>query len=105
VAVQERVYRAVAERASAAVIGVPVRLVSAAVVERRDGISLRVSTPLPVPDLGDTEAIARAVPVRERARELQEQVQRRVTEVFGRDVGRVALTITGAVIPDKRRVR
>lgn len=105
VVVRERVYRTVAEQASAALIGVSRGDVKADVVERGAGLALRISSPLPVPDLADTAAIAATTPVLDRARELQEQLQQRLTGVFGREVTRIAVTITGAIIPERRRVR
>ena len=66
---------------------------------------MRIATPLPVPDLDDTVAISQSVPVLERARQLQEQLQQRLTGILGRDVTRINLTITGATIPERRRVR
>ncbi len=103
--VRERVYRTVAEQAAASLIGVPRSDVKVDIVPRRDGIALRVSTPLPIPDLDDSAEIARTTPVLDRARELQEQIQTRLRGLFGREVPRVALTITGATVPERRRVR
>lgn len=103
--VRERVYRTVAEQASATLIGVSRSDVKADVIERGAGLALRISTPLPVPDLDDTVAISQTTPVLDRARELQEHLQQRLTGLLGREVTRVALTITGAKIPEKRRVR
>lgn len=103
--VRERVYRTVVEQASASLIGVSRSDVKADVIERGAGIALRISSPLPVPDLDDTVAISQATPVLDRARELQEQLQHRLTGILGREVSRIALTITGATIPERRRVR
>lgn len=105
VEVKERVYRTVAEQASASVIGVSRSDVKADVVARGAGFALRISSPIPVPDLDDTAAIAQTTPVLDRARELQEHLQRELTGLFGHEVTRVALTITGAIIPERRRVR
>ncbi|MFJ4173440.1 hypothetical protein [Microbacterium sp. NPDC089696] len=105
VTVRERVYRTVVEQASASLIGVSLSDVKADVVERGAGVSLRISTPLPIPDLDDTVAISQTTPVLDRARELQEQLQQRLTGILGREVSRIALTITGATIPERRRVR
>ena len=105
VVVRDRVYRAVAEQASASLIGVPRADVKVDVVERSGGISLRIATPLPIPRLDDADAIAQAVPVLERGRQLQEQLQPRLTDLLGREVSRINLTITGATIPERRRVR
>jgi hypothetical protein len=105
VEVKERVYRTVAEQTSAALIGVSRSDVKVDVIARGAGLALRVSSPLPVPNLGDSAAVAQATPVLDRARELQEQLQQRLSGIFGLDISRVALTITGAIIPERRRVR
>ena len=103
--VKERVYRTVTEQASATLIGVPRGDVKVDVAEHLRGLSVRIATPLPVPDLDDTVAISQSVPVLERARQLQEQLQRDLSGVLGRDVTRITLTITGATVPERRRVR
>ena len=105
VAVKERVYRTVTEQASATMIGVPHGDVKVDVAEHAGGLVVRIATPLPVPSLDDTEAIAQIVPVLERAGQLQEQLQQRLTGILGRDVTRINLTITGATTPERRRVR
>jgi hypothetical protein len=103
--VKERVYRTVTEQASATLIGVPRSDVKVDVTTHSGGIAVRISTPLPIPDLDDTAAIAQAVPVLDRARQLQEQLQQRLTGLIGQDVTRINLTITGATTPVRRRVR
>lgn len=103
--VRERVYRTVTEQASATLIGVPRGDVKVDVAEHPAGIAVRIATPLPVPDLDDTAAITEGMPVLERARHLQEQLQERLTGILGREVTRINLTITGAAIPERRRVR
>jgi len=103
--VRERVYRTVTEQASATLIGVPRGDVKVDVAEHPGGIAVRIATPLPVPDLDDTAAITQSMPVLDRARELQEQLQQSLSRILGRDVTRINLTITGATIPERRRVR
>lgn len=103
--VRERVYRTVTEQASATLIGVPRGDVKVDVAQHPGGLAVRIATPLPVPDLDDTVAISRSVPVLDRARQLQEQLQQDLTGLLGRDVTRITLTITGASIPERRRVR
>ena len=75
------------------------------VTEHPGGIAVRIATPLPIPDLDDAAAIANAVPVLDRARQLQEELQQRLTTLLGRDVNRINLTITGATTPVRRRVQ
>ncbi|GAA2941220.1 hypothetical protein GCM10010458_27740 [Microbacterium luteolum] len=103
--VRERVYRTVTEQASATLIGVPRGDVKVDVAEHPGGIAVRIATPLPVPDLDDTAAISQSPPVLDRARQLQEQLQQRLSGILGRQVTRINLTITGAAIPERRRVR
>ena len=103
--VRERVYRTVTEQASATLIGVPRGDVKVDVAEHPGGIAVRIATPLPVPDLDDTAAIAQSMPVLDRARQLQEQLQQNLSGILGRDVTRINLTITGATIPERRRVQ
>lgn len=103
--VRERVYRTVTEQASAVLIGVPRGDVKVDVAEHPGGFAVRIATPLPVPNLDDTVAIEQGVPVLERARQLQEQLQTRLTGILGRDITRINITITGATIPERSRVR
>lgn len=103
--VAERVLVGVARAVSADVIGVPRGEVSVGVADRRDGMALKVSSPLPVPDLDDPDAVRSTVPVLERAAQMQEQLRERLTHLLGRDVARVDITITGARMPERKRVR
>jgi hypothetical protein len=103
--VAERVLVGIARAVSADVIGVPRIEVSVGVADRRDGMALRVSSPLPVPDLDDAAALRTAVPVLERAAQMQEQLRERLTHLLGRDIVRVDITVTGARMPERRRVR
>lgn len=103
--VKERVYRTVTEQASATLIGVPRGDVKVDVAEHPGGIAVRIATPLPIPDLDDTVGISQSVPVLDRARRLQEQLQQDLSNVLGKNVTRITLTITGATIPRRRRVR
>jgi len=103
--VRERVYRTVTEQASATLIGVPRGDVKVDVAERVGGIAVRISAPLPVPSLDDTAAIAAAVPVLDQGRRLQDRLRDDLGRLFGRDVVRVDLVVTGARVPERRRVR
>lgn len=105
VEVRDRVYRTVVEQTSATLIGVPRSDVKIDVAEHSRGLAVRIASPLPVPRLDDTAAISQAPPVLVRARELQEQLQDRLTGILGREVTRITLTITGATIPQRGRVR
>ncbi|SDG73035.1 Asp23/Gls24 family envelope stress response protein [Microbacterium pygmaeum] len=105
ISVQPRVLEKIAHETSASVVGVERGSISVQVAEGSKGVAVRLSTPLPVPDLDDTAAIRDGEPVLVRVGRIQEEVRDRVAHLIGRDVSRVDITITGAVIAEKRRVR
>lgn len=70
-----------------------------------DGVVINARIPLPVPSLGDAEAIQRSPTVMELAQAVQQQVATTAEASFGRPVARVNLTIDGARVPQQRRVR
>ncbi|WP_082716819.1 hypothetical protein [Microterricola viridarii] len=102
--VRERVLVRVAEEATADALRVQRGHLSVEVSEARGGMALTISTPLPVPELDDIDAIQQGTPVLERVQAIQNQLRDRITQLTGRDVTRVNMTITGAVIAAKRRV-
>ena len=102
--VADRVLQKTAERAAADVIGVDAKSVRVEVVSARDTAVVRVTTPFPVPRLDDTAAVGAATPVLEAARTAQTALRSRLTHLFGRDVSRVDLTISGASVPQRKRV-
>lgn len=103
--VKEKALRKVAEEASARTIGVDRSDVSVEVGEYAGGIALRLATPLPIPDLNDTATITANPPVLERVAELQRTLQQTIGGIVGREVTRVNITITGATVPVRRRVK
>lgn len=103
--VADRVFRKAAEQAAAETIGIDRADVSVDIAASRDTVVVRVQAPFPVPLLDDTEAISAATPVLEAARGIQHDLHDRLTRLFGREVSRVDLTITGATTPKRRRVR
>lgn len=105
IAVKERVLIKVAEEAAASTLSVDRRDVSVDVSEARGGLALSVRAPLPIPRLDDTASIQASVPVLERLQTIQEQLRNLVAQVIERDVNRVNITITGAVIAEKKRVK
>lgn len=105
IVVQPRVLEKIAQESSASVVGVERGSISVEVSEGSRGMAVRVSTPLPVPDLEDTDAIRAGETVLARVARIQEEVRDRVAHLAGRDVSRVDVTITGAVIAQKRRVK
>lgn len=103
--VTERVYAKVVRAASAELIGIERDALRAEVAGYRGGLAVRLATPLPVPSLDDPDAVRAMPDVIERSRTLQEQLQQRLTQLIGRDVTRIDITVTGAVTPERRRVR
>lgn len=105
VEVADRVFRKAAEQAAAEAIGIDRTDVAIDIAAARATVVVRVQAPFPVPRLDDTEAVRAATPVLEAARGIQEDLSERLTRLFGREVSRVDLTITGATTPQRRRVR
>ena len=105
ISVRDRVIEKIVHRASADAIGVESGEVKVEVSEWRGGYAVRVRTPLPIPDLDDTEAIASGSSVIERVTALQQQLKGHLAHVTGRDITRLAVVVTGAVVPPRRRVR
>lgn len=103
--VRERVYRTVGERAAADAVGVAQADVRVDVRERSTGLAVSIRTPIPVPALDDASALAGARTVLDQGRALQERIQRDLSRLYGHEVIRVDLTVTGARTPQKRRVR
>ncbi|MDT0116360.1 hypothetical protein Q9R20_05090 [Microbacterium sp. PRF11] len=104
VTIADRVLQKTAERAAAETIGVEQRSVRVELVAARDTALVRVSAPWPVPALDDTAAVRAATPVLEAATAAQSEIRRRLTRLFGREVSRVDLTISGASAPQRKRV-
>ncbi len=104
VSIADRVLQKTAERAAADVVGVDAKNVRVEIVSARDTAAVRVTTPFPVPRLDDTEAVRAATPVLEAARVAQTELRSRLTHLFGREISRVDLTISGASAPQRKRV-
>ncbi|MBL3688300.1 NTP pyrophosphohydrolase [Leucobacter zeae] len=105
VRVRERVIDKVVREASANAIGVPRDVVGVEVAEWGGGLSVRLAAKLPVPDLDDAAAVAAAKPVLERIRTLQTGLAEELARLTGRSIHRVSVTVTGAIIPKRKRVR
>jgi len=103
--ISDRVFRKAAEQAAAEAIGVDRGDVSIDIAASRDTVVVRVQAPFPIPRLDDTEAVQAATPVIEAAHGIQADLHDRLTRLFGRPVSRVDLTIAGATVPQRRRVR
>lgn len=105
VRVRERVIDKVVREASAAAIGVPRGDVEVDVSEWGGGLTVRIATKLLIPDLQDTEAILAGSSILDRARALQTALAGEFAWLTGRDIRRVTFTVTGAVVPERKRVR
>ncbi len=103
--VAERVLVKVAREVSADTVGVDRGQVSVDVAESRGGIAVRISTPLPIPALDDTIAIQAGKPILDRVASIQHELRDRIAHLIGRDVVRVDITVTGAVVTQKKRVK
>ncbi|MFJ4159449.1 hypothetical protein [Microbacterium testaceum] len=104
VTISDRVLQKTAERAAADIIGVDAKSVRVEIVSARQTAAVRVTTAFPVPRLDDTEAVRAATPVLEAARVAQTELRSRLTHLFGREISRVDLTISGASAPQRKRV-
>ncbi|SDQ30633.1 hypothetical protein [Microbacterium sp. cf332] len=103
--VRERAVRKVSEKIASQVVGVEMDRVSVSASDYRDGMAVRITTPMPVPSLHDTAAIHAAGNVVDTVREMQQRVQEELGRVLGKPVTRVDITVNGATTPAKRRVR
>ncbi len=105
VRVRQRVIEKVVREASAVTIGVPRDDVHVEVAEWGGGLAVRVAARLPIPDLDDTEAIRAETPLLDRVRQAQSMLAGEFARLTGREIRRVSFTVTGALIPERRRVR
>lgn len=105
IVIKPRVYEKVTQEVAADALRVERSAISVSISEGSRGIGVRLVAPLPVPDLDDTAAIQTGAPVLERAALIQAEVRDRVAPLIGRDVARVDLTITGAIVAQKKRVK
>ena len=103
--VRERVTDKVVRETAAIVIGVSRDHVNVDVSEWGADLAVRVAAILPIPDLGDTEAIGTATPILERVRALQIELGEEIARLTGREVRRVSFTVTGAIVPERKRVK
>lgn len=103
--VRERVIDKVVREAAADQTGVPRGEVSVDVAEWGGGLAVRVSGRIPVPDLDDAAAISAGPPVLARVHDVQRALATELARVTGREIRRVSFTVTGAIIPERKRVR
>ncbi|RGE20395.1 NTP pyrophosphohydrolase [Leucobacter sp. wl10] len=105
VRVRERVIEKVVRETSAVTIGVPRDEVHVEVAEWGGGLAVRIAARLPIPDLADTEAIRAEAPVLDRARRIQTALADELARLTGREIRRISFVVTGAIIPQRKRVR
>ncbi|MEH3090007.1 MAG: NTP pyrophosphohydrolase [Microbacterium arborescens] len=103
--VRERVVRKVSEQIASQVIGVDVDRVTVTASDYRGGVAVRIQAPMPVPSLDDTAAVQAHGAIVDIARDAQHRVQEQLGRVLGRTVTRVDITVDGATVPVRRRVR
>jgi hypothetical protein len=95
----------VCEQAAARAVGISRREVTVRLGATAGALAIRVEAPLPVPDLSDDARFADADTVTARGHRIREQIRAEVAALTGREVRRIDLTITGARIEKRRRVR
>ncbi|WP_144796809.1 NTP pyrophosphohydrolase [Microbacterium paludicola] len=103
--VRERAIEKVSREASADATGVSRDDVDVEVSEWGGGLAVRVAAKLPIPDLDDTQAISAEPTIVDRVRRLQEAVANDLARVTGREIRRVSFSVTGAIVPTRKRVR
>ena len=103
--VRGRVLDKVATEVAATALQVPRDQVHVDVTEHKEGAALRVSAPLPIPDLDDLDAVRGREPVTEHLRRLQPQIGETCAHLLGRPITGVSFAITGAILPPRKRVR
>ncbi|WP_353111536.1 NTP pyrophosphohydrolase [Microbacterium sp.] len=104
VRVRERVIDKVVRAAAADAIGVARDDIDVEVSEWARGLAIRVAGPAPVPDLDDREAVEAAEPMLERMGRLQRILAAELARLTGREIRRISVTVTGARIPERKRV-
>lgn len=102
--VRERAIEKVSREASADATGVSRDDVDVEVSEWGGGLAVRVAAKLPIPDLDDTQAISAEPTIVDRVRRLQEAVANDLARVTGREIRRVSFSVTGAIVPTRKRV-
>jgi hypothetical protein len=103
--VHDRVIQKVVEEASAAALGVDRSRVTVRISPAFEGMAVSVTSVLPIPPLDDALAVAAAGSVLDRLSATQASLRQRIAEIAGRDVTRVNITVTGAIVSAQRRVK
>ena len=103
--VQPRALEKAVREAAATCAGAPRGDVRVELAEWGGALTVRVATKLPIPALEHTEAVLSETPIVERVRAMQHALVRDLAHLTGRDIRRVSVTVTGAIIPERKRVR
>lgn len=103
--VRERVLEKVIREASAVTIGVPRDEVNVELSEWDGGLNVRIASRMRIPDLTQHDAIAARPTILDQINEMQSTLAAEFSRLTGRHIRRVSFTITGAIIPERKRVR
>lgn len=103
--IHDRVLVKVVEETAAVALGVNRSTVTVRVSAASGGLAVTVASALPIPPLDDDAAIQTAGSVLDRLSAIQETLQDRIGQITGREVTRVNITITGAIVSGDRRVK
>lgn len=99
-ALEKAVRESIAHRA-----GAPRETVNVDLADWGGALTVKVATKLPIPELSQTGAIQAEMPLLERVRALQTALVSELGLLTGREIRRVSVVVTGAIIPEQRRVR
>ncbi|TDW29630.1 hypothetical protein [Cryobacterium psychrophilum] len=103
--VHDRVIQKVVEEVSAAALGVDRSKVTVRISPASGGIAVTVASPLPIPPLDDATAVRATGSVLDRLSATQASLRQQIERITGRDVTRVNITVTGAIVSEQRRVK
>ncbi|MFS0734163.1 hypothetical protein ABC304_02145 [Microbacterium sp. 1P10UB] len=101
--VRDKVVKKLLQHVAATVVGVESGRIDVSAAEHRDGIAVRITTPLPIPPLDDPAAVAAAGSVTDVAARIQHDVQDQLGRILGQQVTRVDVTVDGATTATTRR--
>ncbi len=105
VVIHDRVIQKVVEEAAAVALGVDRSAVTVRISAAFGGMTVTVGAALPIPPLSDDEAVAAAGSVVDRLSAVQASLRQRIEQITGKNVTRVNITITGALVSEQRRTK
>jgi hypothetical protein len=103
--VHDRVVLKVVEQLCATALQVDRGSVTAKVSSTRGQMTVTVASPLSIPPLDDDTAVHAAGSIVDRLSATQTSLRERIGRVTGREVARVNITISGAILSKARRVQ